>query len=140
MQVNTGRDQIHHHGIMAGLGAGAAAVVAGVVFAGALVLAVWRHIAGQLSVAVQVIVWTIVAAVVAAVATGMVWAFLWLRHRVLHPEALARTAVRAEVIDQPQPAAREIPAPAPVAELPAGSLWRINPHATIPEPHDTRRN
>jgi hypothetical protein len=56
MQVNTGRDQTHHHGILAGLGAGAAAVLAAVLFAGIMMLAVWRHIAGQVSAAVQVIV------------------------------------------------------------------------------------
>jgi len=132
MQVNTGRDQTHHHGLLAGLGAGAAAVLAAMALCAVLVLAVWHHIAGQLSVAVQVIVWTLTAAVVAAVAAGMVYAVLFLRHRALHPETLARATVRAEVLDPPT--AQEIPPAAPVAELPAGPLWRINPRAT-PEPN-----
>ena len=124
MQVNTGRDQVHHHGVLAGLGAGAAAVLAGLLAGGVLVLVVWRHVAGQVSVAVAVIVWALTAAVVAAVLAGIVYAFLFIRHRALHPETLARTTVRAEVIGPP----------AAAAELPAGPLWRINPRAT-PEPH-----
>ena len=62
----------------------------------------------------------------------MVYAVLFLRHRALHPETLARTTVRAEVIGPPAPP--EISPPAPAAELPAGPLWRINPRAT-PEPN-----
>ena len=135
MQVNTGRDQTHHHGPLAGVGAGAAAVLAGCAFGGVLVLVVWRHVAGQVSVAVQVIVWALTAAVVGAVAAALVYAFLFIRHRALHPETLARAAVRAEVLEPP--AAREIP-PAAVAELPAGPLWRLNPHAT-PQPDSTRK-
>jgi MFS superfamily sulfate permease-like transporter len=84
------------------------------------------------SVAVAVVVWALTAAVVAAVAAGIAYAFLFLRHRIRNPEALARTAVHAEVIDPP-PAALEIPPAAPVAELPAGPLWRLNPRAM----HDT---
>jgi MFS superfamily sulfate permease-like transporter len=137
VQVNAGRDQTHHHGVLSGLGAGAAAVLAGVLFAAVLVLAVWHHVAGQLSAAVQVIVWTLTAAVVTAVAAGMVYAFLFLRHRALHPETLARPVVRAEVIEQDKPP--EIPPATPVAELPAGPLWRVNPRATIPEPDDSRK-
>jgi len=128
--MNTGRGQNHYHGILAGLSAATAAVL----LIPVLAFAVWRHIAGQVSAAVQVIVWALTAAVVAAVAALVVYAFLFLRHRVLHPETLARATVRAEVI--PPPAPQELPPPAPVAELPAGSLWCINPHATIPEPAD----
>ena len=134
MQVNAGRGQVHHHGVLAGLGAGAAAVLAGVLAGGVLVLVVWRHVAGQVSVAVAVIVWALTAAVVGAVAAALVYAFLFVRHRALHPETLARPVVRAEVLAPPAPASREIPA-AVVAELPAGRLWRINPRAT-PEPAD----
>ena len=137
MQVNAGRDQVHHHGVLAGLGAGAAAVLAGVLAGGVLVLVVWRHVAGQVSVAVAVIVWALTAAVVAAVLAGIVYAFLFIRHRALHPETLARTTVRAEVIGPPAAAPLEIP-PAAAAELPAGPLWRINPRAT-PEPDSTRK-
>ena len=139
MQVNTGRDQVHHHGVLAGLGGGAAAVLAGLLAGGVLVLVVWRHVAGQVSVAVAVIVWALTAAVVGAVLAALVYAFLFIRHRALHPETLARATVRAEVIDPPVAAAREIPPASPVAELPAGPLWQINPRAT-PQPGNTRRN
>jgi hypothetical protein len=112
----------HHHGILAGLGAGTAAVI----LAGVLVLAVWRNIAGQASVAVEVIVWALTAAVVGAVAAGFAFAFLWIRHRARHPETLTRATVRAEVTGPA--AAREIPAAAPVAELAPGPAWRLNSH------------
>jgi len=136
MQLNMGgSDQVHHHGLLSGLGAGAAAVIACCVF----VFAVWHRVAGQVSVAVSVIVWAVTAAVVVAVLAGSAYAFLFLRHRILNPETLARAAVRAEVLGPPAPAApQELPAPAPVAELPAGPLWRINPHATY-DPADTSK-
>jgi uncharacterized iron-regulated membrane protein len=49
-------------------------------------------------------VYSVMAAVLVAVLAGTVLAFLWLRHRVLHPETLARQspvqqAVTAEVLD-----------------------------------------
>ena len=62
-------------------------------------------------------------------------AFLFVRHRALHPETLARPAVRAEVLE---PVHAEVPGPAVVAELPAGPLWRINPRAT-PDPDQSRK-
>ena len=114
----------HHHGILAGLGAGTAAVL----LAGVLVLAVWRHIAGQASLAVEVIVWALTAAVVGAVTAAFAFTFLWLRHRVLHPEALARPTVRAEVI-RPPLTAREIPPSPAAAELPPAPLWRFSPQS-----------
>lgn len=140
MQVNAGRDQVHHHGALAGLGAAAAAVIAGVVFAGVLVLAVWHHIAGQVSTAVQVIVWAFTAAVVAAAGLAVVFAFAWVRHRVLHPETLVRQPpVTAEVLQAaaPQPAL-ELPPPVPAGELEPGrpQLWRaaLRDTATGKEP------
>lgn len=113
----------HHHGILAGLGAGTAAVM----LAGVLVLAVWRNIAGQASVAVEVIVWALTAAVVGAVAAGFAFAFLWIRHRARHPETLTRATARAEVTGPPS--AREIPPPPAVAELTAGPAWRFSARA-----------
>jgi hypothetical protein len=139
MQLNTGSDQTHHHGLLAGLGAGAAAVLAAMVLCAVFVFAVWHHVAGQVSVAVAVVVWAFTAAVVAVVAAGIAYAFLFVRHRVLHPEALARPAVRAEVIAPAAAPPVEIPPAAPVAELPAGPLWRLNPRATTPEPDDSRK-
>jgi hypothetical protein len=128
VRVNAGRGQVHYNGVLAGLGAATAAVL----LIPVLVFAVWRHVAGQMSAAVQVIVWTFTIAFVALSAIGLVFAVVWVRHRILNPETLARATVRAEVLAPPAPAAREIPAAA-VAGLPAGPLWRINPRAT-PEP------
>ena len=125
MRVNTRRGQVHYNGIFAGLGAATAAVL----LIPVLVFAVWRHVAGQMSVAVQVIVWALTAAVVATAAAWIVYAFLLVRHRALHPETLARPAVRAEVLD---PVRAEVLDPAVVARLPAGPLWRIR---ATPEPH-----
>jgi hypothetical protein len=113
----------HHHGILAGLGAGTAAVI----LAGVLVLAVWHQVAGQASVAVEVIVWALTAAVVGLVAAGFAFVFLWIRHRALHPETLTRTAARAEVIDPS--AIREIPSPPAAGELTAGPAWRFSARA-----------
>jgi hypothetical protein len=134
MQVNTGRDQTHHHGIAAGLGAGAAAVLAAALLCAVLVFAVWRHVAGQAAAAVAVVMWTCTAAFVLLAGLGVVLAFLFVRHRALHPETLARTTIRAEVSTVDTSVPREIPPAPPVAELPAGPLWRLNPRAA-PEPH-----
>jgi type VI protein secretion system component VasK len=77
----------HHHGPLAGLGAGAAAVL----FAVVVLLLAWHRVSGQVSMAITVLVWGLVLAV-------LFFVFLWLRHRVRHPETLApRHAVRAEV-------------------------------------------
>ena len=47
------------------------------------------------------IAWALMAAVVGAVIAAAVYVFLWLRHRVRHPEILAgRQVIRAEVLDQ----------------------------------------
>ncbi len=102
----------HHHGILAGVSAAAMAVIA----AFGLLLLAWHRIAGAVGAAVTVIVWAVAAAVIGAVIAGAVLVFLHLRHRVQHPETLARQAVRAEVLD---PLPQQIPAQ-PVAELPAG--------------------
>lgn len=129
MQVNAGRDQVHHHGPLSGVGAGAAAVLAVTLLCGVLAFAVWHQVAREVSVAVAVIVWALTAAVVGVLAAALVFVFLWVRHRALHPETFTRHAVRAEVLDH-APAVREIPPPVPVAELPPGPLWRLNPQAT----------
>ena len=85
----------HHHGPLAGLGAGAAAVLTG---GGVILIAARRQLD--------------------EVAT-VIYAVLWLRHRVRHPETLAgRQIIRAEAVDQaavpqavgtPRPAAIEPP-------------------------------
>lgn len=116
MPILQARDgQTHHHGILAGVSAGAMAVLV----CGGLILMDWRQVSQGVGEAVTVIVWAVAAAVIGAVLAAGVYAFLLLRHRVRHPETLAgrQTPVRAEVLD---PLPQQVPAPQPVAELPAG--------------------
>ena len=100
-------DSTHHHGPLAGLGAGAAAVLTG----GGLILVAARRQLGEVA---TVVAWALMAAVIAAA----VYAVLWLRHRVLHPETLARPpSIRAEVIDaEPAPQLSAASTPLPYAE------------------------
>lgn len=102
----------HHHGILAGASAGAIAVL----MAFGLVLLAWHRVSGAVGEAVIVIVWAVAAVVVAVACLSGVYAVLWLLHRIRHPEVLSRQPVRAEIVSE---APAEIPAPQPVAELPA---------------------
>jgi hypothetical protein len=104
-------DSTHHHGPLAGLGAGAAAVIAGCV----LVLTAARRQLGEVA---TVVAWALMAAVVGAVIAAAVYVFLWLRHRFRYPETLAgRQVIRAEVLDEaPVPQAIQASA-APAAAL-----------------------
>ena len=103
----------HHHGPLAGVSAGAAAVL----FATVVLLLAWHRVAAQVSTGITVLVYVAVTAVCALLLAVLVYAFLWLRHRVRHPETLAgRQAVRAEVMGEApqavtaaQPAAIEPP-------------------------------
>jgi hypothetical protein len=103
-------DNTHHHGPLAGVSAGAAAVLVG----GGLILIAARRQLGEVA---MVIAWALMAAVVGAVAAAAVYVFLWLRHRVRYPETLAgRQVIRAEVVDQaPVPQAVEPPVAEPAA-------------------------
>jgi len=102
----------HHHGPLAGVSAGAAAVLTG----GGLILIAARRQLGEVA---TVVAWALMAAVVGAVIAAAVYVFLWLRHRVRHPETLAgRQVIRAEaeavtavpqVVEAVQPAAIEPP-------------------------------
>ena len=112
-----GDRHVHHHGMLAGLGAGTAAVLVCAVF----VLSVWHRVSGTVAQAMTVIVWALVAVVLVAAAFAVAYLGLRLRHHVIHPETLTRHAVRAEVVPPALPAAEApaLPAPPPVAELPA---------------------
>ena len=103
-------DSTHHHGPLAGVSAGAAAVLAGA----AVILIAARRQLGEVA---TVIAWTLMAAVVGVVIAAAVYVFLWLRHRFRHPELLARQQViRAEVLDQAAvPQAIQAPAERPAA-------------------------
>lgn len=105
-------DSVHHHGILAGVSAGAMGVLA----AFGLVLLAWHRIAGAVGEAGIVIVWAVAAAVVGSVLAAAVFVFLLLRHRVLHPETLARPHQAAAEVLSSTP--RAIPAQ-PAGEMPA---------------------
>ena len=72
----------HHHGPLAGLGAGAAAVLAGA----GLILITARHQLGEVA---TVAAWALMATLAGAVIAAGVYAFLWLRHRARNPHLLA---------------------------------------------------
>jgi hypothetical protein len=121
--LNPGGTHTHHHGMLAGLGAGTAAVLACMIF----VLSVWHRVSGTVAQAVVVLVWALVAAFLAGAVYVVVFLGLRLRHHVAHPETLTRHTVRAEVIPPPVPAPA-IPAPEPLAALPPPSVthnWNL---------------
>jgi uncharacterized membrane protein YccC len=110
----------HHHGPLAGIGAGAAAVLTG----GVLILIAARRQLGEVA---TVIAWALMAAVVGAVLAAAVYVFLWLQYRIRHPEALAgRQVTRAEVVDE-APAPQAIEAAQPPAIEPARVYLNVSP-------------
>jgi hypothetical protein len=76
----------HHHGPLAGLGAGAAAVL----FAFGVMALAWHRVAGPVSLAITVLAVTVMLAAVLILAAAAVYVFLWVRHRARNPELLAR--------------------------------------------------
>lgn len=78
MNLPGGGQHVHHHGLLAGIGAGAMAVLVGVPL---LLWMVWHRIAGAVGTAAIVIVGVLVFAVCAAAAAALVYAVLWLRHK-----------------------------------------------------------
>ena len=106
----------HHHGLLAGVSAGAMGVLA--VFG--FVALDWHRVSGTIGAAMRVIVWTATFAAVGLVLAAAIYVALWLRHRVRYPETLGvrQPTVRAEV-PAGTPAAA-VTAQHPAAELPAG--------------------
>ena len=92
-------DGTHHHGPLAGLGAGAAAVL----FAFGVLALAWHRVAAQVSTGITVLVYVVITAVCGLLLAVLFYVFLWLRHRVRHPETLASRQVRAEVLDAESP-------------------------------------
>lgn len=82
---------VHHHGPLAGLGAGAAAVL----FAAVVLALAWHRVSGPVSMAVTVLAYAVTAAACGLLLAVLSWAFLWLRHRARHPETLAPRAQAA---------------------------------------------
>jgi hypothetical protein len=124
-------EHTHHHSLLAGVGAGTAAIGVG----GACLIAVWHRVAGPVGTAVLVIVLAVTAAVILAVIAAAVYAFLWLRHRVRNPDLLAgRHTVRAEVLPaQPPGAASQLLAwrPAAAIDPPRAGAYRPDQPAAI---------
>jgi hypothetical protein len=111
----------HHHGPLAGLGAGAAAVL----FAFGVLALAWHRVAGQVSTGITVLVYAVIAAVCGLLLAGLFYAVLWLRQRVRHPEILAgRQVFRAEVLDAAPPA---VEAAQPAAIEPPRVYLNISP-------------
>ena len=106
-------DGTHHHGPLAGVSAGAAAVL----FAFGVLALAWHRVAGQVSLGITILVYVVIAAVCGLVLAALFYVVLWLRHRVLHPKTLTgRQVVRAEVLADPNsPQATEIPTVQPAA-------------------------
>jgi hypothetical protein len=96
----------HHHGPLAGLGAGAAAVL----LAAVVLLLAWHRVAAQVAAGITVLVYTVIAVVCGLALSALAYAVLWLRHRVRHPETLAPRSVRAEAAEAPQVTAARPPA------------------------------
>jgi hypothetical protein len=114
----------HHHGPLAGVSAGAAAVLLAF---GVLALA-WHRVAGQVATGITVLVYVVIAAVCGLVLAGLFYVVLWLRHRVRHPETLAgRQAVRAEVLGQAAPVVQAVEAVQPAAIEPPRVYLNVTP-------------
>lgn len=120
-----GEHHSHHHSLLAGVSAGAMAVLV----AFGLLLLAWHRIAGAVGEAVIVIVWAVAAVVVAGAVTVSVYAVLWLRHRLRHPEVLTgRQAIRAEAVNEAVvPQAIEAPATSPAAIEPPRMYLNVSP-------------
>jgi apolipoprotein N-acyltransferase len=107
----------HHRGLLAGFSplAGVSAGTAAVLFAFGVLALAWHRVAGQVSAGITVLVYAVITALCGLLAAVLFYVFLWLRHRVRHPETLAsRHAVQAEVLDA-EPA--QVTAAAPLAAI-----------------------
>lgn len=96
----------HHRGLLAGFSplAGVSAGTAAVLFAFGVLALAWHRVAGQVSAGITVLVYAVITVVCGLLAAVLFYAFLWLRHRVRHPETLAsRHTVRAEVVEPESP-------------------------------------
>ena len=101
----------HHHGPLAGLTAGAAAVL----FAFGVLALAWHRVAGQVSMAIAALAYAVMAAVAVITGAAAFYVFLWVRHRARNPELLAgRRTVQAEVLPDAPPAELEAARPAAI--------------------------
>jgi hypothetical protein len=117
------KDGTHHHGPLAGLGAGAAAVL----FAFGVLALAWHRVAAQVAAGITVLVYAVIAAVCGLLLAVLFYVFLWLRHRVRYPETLASgRVVRAEVVDA-EPVPQAIAAAPPAAIEPPRVYLNVTP-------------
>jgi hypothetical protein len=100
----------HHHGPLAGLGAGAAAVL----FAFGVLALAWHRVAGQVSMAVAVLAYAVMAAVAIVTGAGAWVVVLWVRERHRHPELLAGRRAAPDGAPEPVPAEIEPARPAAI--------------------------
>lgn len=77
---------VHHHGVLAGVGAGGMGVLVLLV----VILLAWHRIAGTVSAGVTVLIYVLIAAVIGVVCAAGWFVFLWVRHRARNPHLLAR--------------------------------------------------
>jgi hypothetical protein len=99
--MDLGGAHTHHHSLLAGVGAGAMAVL---VFGPLLTLLLWHRIAGTLGVAFTVAIVAVTVLLVAACAVGVLW--LAVRAR-----AMVRPVAPVQVVTAPlgEPGHAEIP-------------------------------
>ena len=122
-------DSTHHRGPLAGLSplAGVSAGTAAVLFAFGVLALAWHRVAAQVSMGITVLVYVVIATVCGLALATLFYVFLWLRHRVRHPEILAGgQVIRAEVVDEAT-APHAVKAPTQAAIEPARVYLNVSP-------------
>jgi hypothetical protein len=106
---------MHHHGPLAGLGAGAAAVL----LAAVVLMLAWHRVAAQVAAGITVLVYVVITVACGLAVSALAYAVLWLRHRVRHPETLARQPAQGVQGVQGVLDAEPVPPAIAAAPLPA---------------------
>ena len=122
----------HNHGPLAGLGAGAAAVL----FAFGVLALAWHRVAGQVSAAIAVLAYAVIAAVAFISGAGAFYAFLWVRHRARHPELLSGRRAPPPVMPVVPPAIEAAPRAAigpPRVYLTDDQFAMLRQQVTVPQ-------
>lgn len=122
--MSLGDNNTHHHGPLAGLGAGAAAVL----FAFGVLALAWHQVSGHVSLAITMLAYAVIAALAVITGAGTWYVVLWVRHRARNPHLLAgRRTVQAEVVTA-QPAAPDaLPYARPAAIEPPRVYLNVTP-------------
>jgi hypothetical protein len=117
-------EHVHHHGLLAGIGMGAAAVLSCLV----LVLIDWHRAAGPVTMAITAFACFVVAALAAVVLGVVAYAALWLRHKHRQFAAISPPVLQAQVL--PAIAAQALPVPGAAAPP---ALQPAHTHVHLPE-------